>query len=390
MHTLEQARTLISSSAPSLGFESIPLPESLFRVLAQDIHSDTDLPAFSASAMDGYACRKADLGLELRIVDQIRAGQMPSRSIGPGECAEIMTGAPVPSGADFVVPYEQAEEKAGNVRVLMPSSSSNIREKAEDISAGDLILRKGTRITPPIMAVLASVGCASVPAAKKPVVAVMATGDELVPPSQKPGPSKIRDSNTIQLTAQVAAAGGRPETTGITGDEPAALRRQIEKALGYSDVVLISGGVSEGRFDFVPQVLQELGVKILVKGIAVKPGRPLVFGMHGKKAIFGMPGNPNATFVLFELLVKPYIQGMMGCVEPTRLIQAKLKDTITRKNSDREEFRPVRYSNGIVEKIPYNGSAHIHSYTPADAILSIPISINRLEAGTEVIIRCLF
>ena len=309
----DEAMRTVRGRARFLGSERVNLDEAVDRILAEDIRSDIDMPPCDKSAMDGYACRRDDLAEILTVVETIRAGQVPTRSVGACECAQIMTGAGVPEGVDCVIPVELTEPAGeGMVRFTGNELRDNICRRAEDIREGDVLLRCGERITPQAVAVLATVGAVTPLAARRPRVAVMATGDELVEPDRKPAAAQIRNSNGHQLREQVAKAGAIADYLGIARDAEEDLDRMIRKAVATNDVILLSGGVSMGKFDLVPGVLEKHGFQLLFSKIAVKPGMPTVFGVRDDTFCFGLPGNPVSTFVIFELIVKPFLFKLMG------------------------------------------------------------------------------
>jgi molybdopterin molybdotransferase len=382
---LDEVMDAILGSARPSGSEEVELVEAAGRVLAADIMSDTDMPPFDKSAMDGFACRSTDLGRPLRIVETVAAGGMPEKEIGEGECARIMTGAPVPRGADKVVMVEDTEEEGGIVRVTRRSEGSNICLLGEDIRAGERVLEKGTLIRPPEIAVLAAAGRTSVPVTEAPVLGIAVTGDELTEPGQSAVAGMIRNSNGPQLMAQAAGAGLPSEYLGIVPDEPGAVSRLIERASGRIDVFIFSGGVSMGDYDFVPGGLEESGFEVLVHGAAIKPGRPLLFGFREGDWAFGLPGNPVSVFVLFEIIVKPFCFRLMGHEYRPLEVTARLENDFVRKAAARTAHIPVRLTpDGRAMLLDYHGSAHIHAYTRADGILRIPARIEKLKKGDEV------
>lgn len=385
MIKLEKALNIVMNSAITLEEESVPLQEACGRVLYSDVSSDIDMPPFNKSAMDGYACRSEDIDRPLKVIETIPAGYTPQKTVGDGECSKIMTGGIVPEGADCVVMVEHTEIKDDLVIVNKKSSNRNICYKAEDIHKGDGVLQKGTLLTPAEIAVLSSVGCDPVPVSRKPVLGIIATGSELVEPSQKPQSAQIRNSNGYQLYSQVKQAGCKPVYLGIIGDSPEAIGSAIDQNISNVDILLLSGGVSMGEFDYVPGVLQEKGFKLLFQKVAIKPGKPTVFGKIDNKFVFGMPGNPVSTFILFEMLVKPFCYKLMGADYSHTKVTAKLAETIKRKKSERLSFIPVVVNNnGEINLIKYHGSAHIHALTKANGILSIPVGVNEIKAGENV------
>ncbi len=381
----DKAFETVMSFAKRVESENVSLSQANGRILYKDIFSDRDMPPFDKSAMDGYACKSSDLNKPLRNIETIPAGYKPKKSVGQGECSKIMTGAMVPQGADCVVMVEHIKEEKELVHIVKQTGLSNICYKGEDITQGDKVLHAGVQITPAVIAVLASVGCDPVPVAKRPVVGVLATGTELVEPSQSPNAVQIRNSNSYQLCAQIERAGCMARYFGIAEDTPEHIDRMLKKALAGSDIVLLSGGVSMGDFDFVPEVLQRNGVDLKFEKVAIKPGKPTVFGVKGDKYFFGMPGNPVSTFILFELLVRPFLLSLMGGQDCHMRLKAKIKETIKRKKTERLEFIPIELSNdGFVKRLEYHGSAHIHAYVKANGIIAFPIGEKEISAGTEI------
>ncbi|MCC7138851.1 MAG: molybdopterin molybdotransferase MoeA [Planctomycetes bacterium] len=315
------ARVAAAAGAPSRRVERVALPDALGRVLAADVAIDHDVPPFPRAMMDGFAVRAADvLGptAELAVVGRVLAGASFPRALAPGEAVAIMTGAPVPDGADAVVPVERSVPAAGprgaetRVRLEGPARAGHhVARRAEQVAQGAVVARAGVTLSPARLGVLAAAGCASVPVAAAPRVAVVCTGDELVPVASRPAPSQIRDSNGHTLVAQARRAGATARYDGPVRDDPAALRAAILAALD-ADVVCLSGGVSMGEKDLVPDLLVACGVEPVFHRWAVKPGGPLWFGRRGTTLVFGLPGNPSASFVGFELLVVPALRTRLG------------------------------------------------------------------------------
>ncbi len=389
MITLEEALEIVLDSARPLASERVNLDEAFGRILAEDVVADMDMPPFDKAAMDGYACRRADLANRLTVIGTIPAGTAPAVVVGPGQCAKIMTGAPVPQGADCVVMIEQTETVGDSlVRFTSAQTPDHICRKAEDIRAGQVVLSRGTRIGPPHIAVLASVGHTRPLAAGKPRVGVIASGDELVPPAARPGLSQIRNSNSAQLVAQLRTLGAAARDCGIVRDVAADIDATLKAAFAENDVVIVSGGVSAGDFDFVPAVLRRNGVLLRFEKIAVKPGKPTVFGVSQRGYCFGLPGNPVSTFVVFELLVKPFLYRLMGHDYTPVEVQMSLAETIARRNKDRQSWMPVEFtSRTTVRPVNYHGSAHVLAFCAADGLIRMEIGVDRLEQGAAVDVR---
>lgn len=389
MISFEKALEIIHGSARVLAVERVELVQSLKRVLAENIFSDVDMPPFDRAAMDGYACRREDLDLVLQVVETIPAGKVPQMAIEPGQCACIMTGAMLPEGADTVIMVEQTEVVSeGKIRFTEDTSAPNISYKAEDVRTGDLMGSKGLLITPAHIAVFAAVGAAKVLVTRQPRVAILSTGDELVEPIDTPGPGMIRNSNAWQLMAQVKNMNCIPVYLGIVPDTEEDTEMAITKALEENDVVLFTGGVSMGDFDFVPQSMKKNGVEILFQKVAVKPGRPTVFGVTTKSYIFGLPGNPVSSFINFEVFVKPLLYKLMGYNYSPIEVRLPLAQDYKRRKADRMEWVPVDITGkGEALPVKYHGSAHIHAVSLAKALMKVNIDILEISKGDTVNVR---
>ena len=369
--------------------ERVNIRQALGRVLAEDVVSDIDMPPFDKSAMDGFACRRADLANELTVIEVIPAGSRPQRTVGIGECSKIMTGAMVPRGADCVVMKEYVETVPdGRIRFTGEKTSDNICRMGEDAKAGDVVLKKGTILRAQHIAVLASFGQAMPLVARRPRVAVIATGNELVDPALKPGISQIRNSNSFQIAAQIEQAGAVAEDYGAVADTVEAIDAAFKKAIDNSDVVIVSGGVSEGDFDLVPEVMKRNNVDLLFEKIAIKPGKPTVFGVSKKGYCFGLPGNPVSTFVLFELLCKPFLYKLMGHDYQPVNIQMPLDGPLLSKKTERQRWFPVVITEkGTVKQVEYHGSAHINALCSADGLICMGIGVSCIDKGAMVPVR---
>jgi len=389
MIPFDKAFEIVMAHARPLDSETVALSESLGRILAEDVRSDIDMPPFDKSAMDGYACRRADLGRELEVVEVVQAGTPPSKAIGEGQCAKIMTGAMLPEGADCVFMIEYAEEaRPGLVRFTGSATHDNICRKSEDIRAGDIALRRGARIAPQHVAVLATVGCTHPRVYRKARVGIIATGDELVEPDERPGPSQIRTSNSHQLRAQAITADTVPAYYGIARDTKSDIDGAMKRAMAENDVILLSGGVSQGDFDLVPDIMTANGIEILFDSIAMKPGKPTTFGVSPSIYCFGLPGNPVSTFIQFEILVKPFLYKLMGYDYRPSYSLRPLASSIKAKGTDRETWLPVKFTpDGRVEAGIYHGSAHINALCDADGLIVLPAGSGVLQEGTLVRVR---
>ena len=389
MIEFEEALRIVTEARNFIGAERIEMNDSLSRVLAEDVKSDIQMPPFNKSAVDGYACRKSDLEENLEVVEVIKAGRVPQKVITKNQCAKIMTGAPVPEGADTVIMVEDVEEIADNlIRYTKNTVKDNICYIGEDIHTGDVVLIKNTIIEPQHIAVMATAGCVHPLVSKQVRVGVLSTGDELVEPASKPGLSQIRNSNAYQLLAQVKKMGALPDYVGIALDTEESTRGKIQQAFANNDIVLLSGGVSMGDYDYVPQILNEMGVALKFKSIAVQPGRPTVFGVLNTKYIFGLPGNPVSAFVQFELLVKPLIFKLSGHEYTPLTLRMPMAKAYRRKKSGRMSWLPVQINDeGAIVPLEYHGSAHINALTLADGLIAVPIGKTTIEKGDLVDVR---
>jgi len=391
MIELKQALQIVLDSARPLGNERVEMGDALSRILAEDVTADADMPAFDRATVDGYACRRADLGGRPTVIETIPAGATPAKAIGPNQCAKIMTGAAVPEGADCVVMVEETEVIGENaIRFTGAQTGDNISRRASFIHAGQIILQKGSRLGPSHLAALACIGHVRPLAAKQPRVAVIASGDELVSPGIAPGPFQIRNSNGPQLLAQLQSMGVTACDYGIVKDIESEIDGILKEAMAQNDVVLISGGVSMGDFDFVPAVLRRNDVQLLFDKVAIKPGKPTVFGQSKCAYCFGLPGNPVSTFVVFELMVKPFLYRLMGHDYSPLCVQMSLDEPVTRKDTERQAWIPVKLTgHGSVSPVQYHGSGHILALCEADGLIRMEIGVGRIEKGTPVGVRLL-
>jgi molybdopterin molybdotransferase len=389
MIKFESAYNTVMGAAFSTGSEEIHFMSSAGRVLIQTVKSDVDMPPFNKSAVDGYACRHEDLGKELKMIELIAAGAAPQKSIEPGTCSRIMTGAAVPVGADYVFMLEESEETTqGIIRFTGKPGKANISKTSEDVIAGDIVLRPGRFIRPQDIAVMAMVGCTSVIVGKKAQVGIISTGNELVEPDNKPSVSQIRNSNAWQLLAQVSRAGAEGKYYGIASDSEESTMTHLTQALNENDMVLLTGGVSQGDFDFVPAVLNKLDLTIHFDSVAVQPGKPMTFCTGGKKIVFGLPGNPVSSFVQFEVMVRPLLAKMMGAKTTNNEIMLPLGTDYSRKSADRMAWIPATLNQeGEVVPVEYHGSAHISALPDALWLIAIPQGQSWIQKGELVSVR---
>jgi len=363
--------------------------DSLNFILAQDVISDIDMPPFNKSAVDGYACRLDDIQKPMKVLDIIAAGQVSKFKVSPGSCIKVMTGCKIPEGTEAVIMVEHTEGlENGYIRFIKEKSSLNIVKRAEEVKEGQIVLRKGTRIKAQHLAIMAAVGLTKPQVYQQPRVAILSTGDELVEPQHKPGEGKIRNSNGYQLIAQVAACNAIPNYMGIVPDTEEATDKAISKALAENDMVLLTGGVSMGDYDFVPRIMTKNNVEILFQKVAIKPGKPTVFGKTSNSFIFGLPGNPVSSFINFETFVKPLLFKLMGAEYIPLEIKLPMESDFNRKTSDRLEWLPVTISeHSTIIPVSYHGSAHIHAITMARGIARIPKDVGIIKKGELIDVR---
>ena len=390
MIPFDDAYSIVSAHTLDLGVEPLSIQHCVGRILAQDVTADIDFPPFDKSAMDGYACRAADLSAPLDVLETIAAGTPPSKPVGAGQCSKIMTGAQVPEGADCVFMVEQVEGlDEGRVRYTGTKVPDNICRQGEDVQAGDVVLESGTRIDPAQVAVLAGVGCVVPIVAKQPKVGVLVTGSELVSPTRKPSAAQIRETNGYQLRAQLDTLGIACSYYGVIEDDEEKIETALLQVMGENDVVLVCGGSSVGDFDFVPVLFQKHCAEMLFEKVDIKPGKPVMFATHPGGVVFGMPGNPVSTYVLMELLVKPYLVQSMGLAAVPRIVPLKLNKDLKVRCARRQTFIPVRLVGGGVERVEFHGSAHIHAMCHADGLVTLPAGENFHEAGSRIDVRLL-
>jgi molybdopterin molybdotransferase len=389
MITFEEACAVVTDAVFRTGREQVRFNESLGRVLAMPVRSDMDMPPWDKSAVDGYACRHDDMGNALSVLETIAAGVMPSQEITPGTCSRIMTGAAVPPGADYVFMLEESEDAGeGQVRFTGKAGNPNIAKAAEDLFTGQTVLKPGHFIKPQDIAVMAMAGATEVTVSSRVRVGVISTGDELVEPDAVPARAQIRNSNSWQLMAQVTRAGATGKYYGIAADNEGSIKKLLMAAINENDVVLISGGVSFGDYDFVPQVMRSLGLNIHFDQVAMQPGKPLTFCTGNKKAVFGLPGNPVSTFIQFEVMVKPFIDKMMGVTTETPVMTLPLASDYSRKRADRMAWIPfVLTTESEAMPVEYHGSAHITALTDAWGIITIPRGQSWIPRGEIVSVR---
>jgi len=372
--------------------EAVDLADALGRVLAEEVLADRDYPPFDRSTRDGFAVNSADVGstpAELEVVGEIKAGDSAAGGFFPDQCYQIMTGAPVPSGADAVVMLEHTQRAAANrIVVERPvTRGQNMVPRGSEAKAGQALLAPGARLGYAEMALLGQVGQRRAEVFRRPRVAILSTGDEVVTLDQQPGPFQIRNSNSVSLAAQTKLAGAEPVPLGNAPDRVEELRAQMERGLA-EDVLVLSGGVSMGKYDLVETVLRDLGAEFFFDTVAIRPGRPAVFGVCREKFVFGLPGNPVSTMVTFELFVLPALDLLSGAtVRPLPVFRAKLAAPV-RLKAALTHFVPAEVSwpggEPTVQELPWQGSGDIVALARANGYLVVHPERLELAAGEWV------
>lgn len=391
MISLDEGLAHILSSPLSLSTERVHISNAIHRVLAENVMSDTDIPSFDKTAMDGFAIRSQDLFLDLEVLEFVPAGKAPTKTVGEGQCSRIMTGAMIPDGADMVILLEHTEElENGKIRFIKESSYSNILKKGEDLKKGEQVLASGTYLNPSHIGILASSGHVNPLVYKQVKVGILATGSELVDPKDQPIPPNIRNSNSYQIEALCKQEGAIPSNMGIVPDDPLVIRTLIEKLLIDHEVVIFTGGASLGDMDFSSQVLKELGAEVKFHTLAIQPGKPVLFATLGNRFLFGLAGNPVSSSLQFELLVKPLLHKLGGSNREQKIFKFPMAQDMSRKKSERALFFPIQFTENMeLKTLEYHGSAHIHSYEQADGIACFPVGKKELKKGESIDVRFL-
>jgi len=364
--------------------------EALGLVLAEEVKSDREYPPFDRSTRDGYAVRAKEIasGAKLKCVGEIKAGDTVSEPLAVGTCVQIMTGAAAPAGADAVVMIEHTQRDGDVVRFERAvRAGQNIVPRGSEAAAGQTLLKAGTRLGYAELALAAQVGAAGLKCAKKPRVAIFSTGDEVVAVEEMPGAFQIRNSNSVSLAAQVRIAGGEPVALGNAADRVEELGEKIERGL-KEDALVLSGGVSMGKYDLVEKVLKAMGAEFYFDAVAIRPGKPAVFGICQGKPVFGLPGNPVSTMVTFELFVAPAIDLLSGAeARPLPLVEARLGEALNEKPG-LAHFLPARveWHGGApeVKALKWQGSGDIAALAKANCFLVVPADRDKIAAGERV------
>src|SRR5215207_5251714 len=390
--SVDEAQRIVLERAKRVDPERVPIERAAARVLAEPVAALVDLPPFPSSAMDGYALRSADTAdppTRLPIVARIAAGSPADRALAPGEAMAISTGGAVPEGADAVVPLELVEESDEAIDVREPvAQGANVRERAGDVSVGDVVLEPGARLGPAQVAALAAAGVSEVQCSKRPRVGILVTGSELRQPGEPLGAGEIYESNGLLLATALQLAGAVPAQLGVVADDPGEHERAIERALLGFDMLVTSGGASVGVHDLVRETQAKLRVEEVFWGVAIKPGKPVAFGVRRDHLVFNLPGNPVSVLVTFELFVRPAVNALLGVLDPLPAYQHGVLGGAVKRNPHRDEFLRARTShrNGQVVLEPFSGqeSHMIVRAGHADALVAVEAGESELAEGSEV------
>lgn len=392
---VEEARQIVLGAMRGLGVERVPITEALGRILACDVVAGRDIPPWDNSSVDGYALRAMDAvsatrerPVTLSVVEEIPAGTLPTKTVTPGAAARIMTGAPMPQGADAVVMVE--DTSVDGARVLIRAAAApgeSVRRRGQDVREGAVVIPKGRRVRPAEIGMLASLGQAAVMVGRRPRVGILATGDELIEFGEPERPDRLYNANSYAVAAQVAEAGGVPVIMGIARDTPASLRGALT-ALDGLDVLIVCGGVSVGKFDFVKDVLTELGMAMAFWRVAMKPGSPMAFGAVGGRPVFGLPGNPVSSMVTFEVFVRPALLRIAGATTLDRpVVVAELAEDIAKPPGKTHFVRARVWREGTRVRTAPTGSQDsgvLTSMVKADGLIVLAQGAGRVVSGSMV------
>jgi molybdopterin molybdotransferase len=386
MITLDDAYNAIDTITKQikLSTEKIAVPDALHRVLASEVKSKLELPPFNKAAMDGFAIMQNDRKPSYKVNEIIAAGQMPTKELSPGYSTQVMTGAPVPKGTWQVIPVEFTERADDQVRILQYPQAQHICQQGEDVKSGVVIANQGEVLTPAVIANLISCGITEIKVYAKPQIAILSTGDEIVESIAAIKPGKIMDSNRPMLEALCKKNNYTINYSNKVSDDLAATKSILTEALDKADIIILSGGVSMGEFDYVGQAIHELGFTIHFDRVAIKPGKPTTFASKGNKLIFALPGNPVAVYLTFQLFVRRAVALMQNknIIFPHNL---PLACDYTRKKTDRMAFVPYELTqHGKIKPIDYHGSAHLLALANADGFFMVDKDVRQIEQDDVV------
>jgi molybdenum cofactor synthesis domain-containing protein len=392
MITVNEALGIVLDQVEVLSPETVPLEQAHSRILAEDVRADIDLPPFDRARMDGYAVRSVDVAtapVSLKLIGEVAAGAKFHGKLNPGEAVKIFTGAPVPEGADAVQKVEVTHSDGHTVEINEPVIPGQfITSHASEVAAGDLVAVRGREIGPAMMAVLASFGYAEVKVCRRPRVAVISTGSELVEVSVKPTGAQIRNSNSYTLASYAARAGAIVDLLGTVEDTPEATRSALLTAAEGRDMVITSGGVSMGDYDLVKAALKEIGADVYFEKVVIRPGKPTVFARRGHTYFFGLPGNPVSTSVTFNVFARPAIRKMQGESNP---LLPTVRAVLTRPVKDasaRRSYLPARVTvedgRALVEPLKWGGSSDLVAFMQSDALIIVREEAHDIAEGETV------
>jgi molybdopterin molybdotransferase len=389
--SVSQAQHLVLERAHRLAAERVPVERAAGRVLAEPASALVDLPPFPSSAMDGFAVRadEASVGVRLPVVARIAAGSPADRPLAAGETMSISTGGAVPEDADAVVPLELVEDAGDSIEIRESvPEGANVRERGSDVQTGDVVLEPGMRLGPAQVGALAAAGVHEVQCTKRPRVGILVTGSELKQPGQELSPGEIYESNGLLLATALQLAGAVPAQLGVVGDDADELERAMERALLGFDMLVTSGGASVGPHDLVRETQAGLRVEELFWGVAVKPGKPVAFGVRRDHLVFNLPGNPVSVLVTFELFVRPAVNALLGLPDPEPAFRLGVLGSAVRRNADRDQFVRARSrrdgENIVLEPISGQESHMIARAGRADALIEVEAGAGELSAGSSV------
>ncbi|MBP2626570.1 MAG: moeA 3 [Firmicutes bacterium] len=394
--SLEEAQTLLLELVQSVKECQVPLTSAVGRIVSQDIRTNINLPLFDKSPLDGYALKAKDTEdanssnpVILEVIEEVPAGYMPKKQVTSGTAIKVMTGAPIPNGADVIIKFEDVKREENKVELYYPlRTGSNIIRVGEDVRQGEVIAKKGAVLNPPLVGLLAAIGVDAVSVFSKIKIAILSTGDELIDPSEELRSGKIYNSNLHCLGAYCSQLGAEPVSLGIVPDEEAAIVERINQGIELADLVITTGGVSVGDYDIVPTALKKIGADIIFWKIDMKPGSPIITAKYKNKLIIGLSGNPAAAFITFDLIVVPLIKRMMGIDKELPVkFSAILAENFNKPSEQRRFLRAKLQKNNRINYVELTGDQSngvLKSMVACNALIDVPAGSGPLLAGQEV------